>query len=211
MEKNLINNVYCDDSISFFKNNHIKDISLVISSPTYYSRNLSRIRDKHEISGGITKQEYVKLLFNLFIEISKGLTNESVFVLVIGTYGTPVENILLMLGEEMKNLKFVFNYKLFSENNSEAIIIFSKQTIEVDIPDFSFLQEYKKVGRYGTINDEIINWAIKTFTNINDLVVDPFVGTGGSVLCAKNLNRQYLGVDLDCEAINIARKRIGKF
>lgn len=48
---------------------------------------------------------------------------------------------------------------------------------------------------------------IKGSTRENDLVCDIFNGTGTTCLAAKNLNRQYLGLELDVEYCNIATQR----
>lgn len=41
-----------------------------------------------------------------------------------------------------------------------------------------------------------------------DIVLDPFCGSGTSLVAAKLLNRKYLGVDISNEAIALARKRL---
>ena len=45
---------------------------------------------------------------------------------------------------------------------------------------------------------------INTLTKENDLVVDPFAGSSQVVQCAKELNRQYLGCEIDKEGYEIA-------
>ena len=45
---------------------------------------------------------------------------------------------------------------------------------------------------------------INTLTEENDLVVDPFGGSSQVVQCAKELNRQYLGCEIDKEGYEIA-------
>lgn len=51
---------------------------------------------------------------------------------------------------------------------------------------------------------------IKSFSNENDIVFDPFVGSGTTAKMAKILNRQYIGSDISQEYINIAEERINK-
>lgn len=55
---------------------------------------------------------------------------------------------------------------------------------------------------------ELVDYFIKGATNKGDLVLDPFMGTGTTGLSAKNLNRNYLGFEMQEEYINIANKRI---
>lgn len=45
-------------------------------------------------------------------------------------------------------------------------------------------------------------------TNERDLVFDPFMGVGGSIVTAKKLNRRFLGVEIDREYCLLAAKRL---
>ena len=47
-------------------------------------------------------------------------------------------------------------------------------------------------------------------TDENDVVLDPFVGTGTTAIAAKKLNRKYIGFELDPEYIKIAQDNLDK-
>ena len=49
---------------------------------------------------------------------------------------------------------------------------------------------------------------IQLYTYKNDLVVDPFMGSGSSLVAADRLGRRYLGYDLDAAYVDSARKRV---
>lgn len=49
---------------------------------------------------------------------------------------------------------------------------------------------------------------IKCFSPENGVVLDPFVGSGTTIVAAKNLNRNYIGIDIAKEYCEIAEKRI---
>ena len=49
---------------------------------------------------------------------------------------------------------------------------------------------------------------IKTFSNENDLVVDLTMGSGSTGVACKNTNRKFIGIELDQDYFNIAKKRI---
>jgi len=51
---------------------------------------------------------------------------------------------------------------------------------------------------------------IKTFSNENDLVVDLTMGSGTTGVACKNLNRDFIGIEIDKDYFEIAKKRIEK-
>jgi len=51
-------------------------------------------------------------------------------------------------------------------------------------------------------------WFIKLFTKPDDIVLDPFLGSGTTAVAAKINNRRYIGIDISKEFCSIAEKRI---
>jgi len=54
----------------------------------------------------------------------------------------------------------------------------------------------------------LLEYLIKTYTNENDTVLDFTMGSGSTGVACKNLNRNFIGIELDTEYFNIAKKRI---
>lgn len=59
-------------------------------------------------------------------------------------------------------------------------------------------------------NLEFIKWLILLSTEENDLVVDPFLGSGTTAVACKQLNRQFLGCEINKEFYNYSLERIKK-
>lgn len=57
--------------------------------------------------------------------------------------------------------------------------------------------------------ENYISWAgVLAFSNENDVILDPFCGTGSTGCAAAFHNREFIGVDTNMEFINIAKERI---
>ncbi len=51
-------------------------------------------------------------------------------------------------------------------------------------------------------------WFIRLFTRPNDIVLDPFLGSGTTAVAAKINDRRYIGIEISKEFCNISEKRI---
>ena len=49
---------------------------------------------------------------------------------------------------------------------------------------------------------------IKQSSNEGDIVLDPFAGSGSTLVAARNLNRHYLGYEIDEKYYNIAKQQL---
>lgn len=54
----------------------------------------------------------------------------------------------------------------------------------------------------------IVQELIKLLSKENDLVLDPFCGSGTTCLAAKNLKRNYLGIEINSEYVKLANERL---
>ena len=57
---------------------------------------------------------------------------------------------------------------------------------------------------------ELPRWFIKLFTQPGDLVLDPFVGSGTTLLAALQLGRSYVGIDTNPEYILASQARVSE-
>ena len=55
-----------------------------------------------------------------------------------------------------------------------------------------------------------MEYLIKTYTNENELVLDFTMGSGTTGVACKNLNRDFIGIELDEDYFKIAKDRINE-
>ncbi len=188
------------DSTKYFKENNIGEVSLILTSPSYFTEEGKKDLLPGEIGYGETKETYVKLVVDVLLSASTNLKKDGKIVMVLGRYGdVSIQSIIYMIEDKLLEQGFsLCGYELHGKGDHESIVVFNKgKTQRLDFPTFYKLQIYDKVGFFGRINPEILEWAIMTFTKENELVVDPFAGAGSTVKKADKLKRNGFGVELN--------------
>lgn len=68
----------------------------------------------------------------------------------------------------------------------------------------------KKIGHPAPFHIELPYRLIQLYTFENDVVLDPFIGSGTTALAAIKTNRRFIGYDIDPEYVKLANERIKK-
>ncbi len=68
----------------------------------------------------------------------------------------------------------------------------------------------KRVGHPAPFPVELPEQLIRLYTYEDDLVLDPFMGSGSALVAASRLGRRYVGYDTDPAYVDIARRRVGE-
>jgi hypothetical protein len=66
----------------------------------------------------------------------------------------------------------------------------------------------RRVGHPAPFPVELPEQLIRLYTFKNDLVLDPFMGSGSALVAAALLDRRYIGYDVDAGYVDIARQRV---
>ena len=66
----------------------------------------------------------------------------------------------------------------------------------------------KRIGHPAPFPEELPNRLIKLFSFTNDIVIDPFMGSGTTAIAAIKNNRNFVGYEINKEYINLANDRI---
>ena len=68
----------------------------------------------------------------------------------------------------------------------------------------------RRVGHPAPFPVELPEQLIRLYTFADDLVLDPFMGSGSALVAAARLGRRYVGYDLDASYVEIARRRVAE-
>jgi modification methylase len=68
----------------------------------------------------------------------------------------------------------------------------------------------RRVGHPAPFPVELPEQLIRLYTFKNDLVLDPFMGSGSALVAAAHLERRYIGYELDPKYVEIARQRVAQ-
>jgi site-specific DNA-methyltransferase (adenine-specific) len=109
----------------------------------------------------------------------------------------PIELILVYSKETRKK-----------DGNKEYIDITKEEFLKYSLGVWNINPETKNVSHPVPYPEELVYGCMKLFTYQNDLILDPFIGSGTTALvCLKN-KRNYIGFDLSKEYCDIANHRI---
>ena len=108
---------------------------------------------------------------------------------------------ILWAKKDIKNVKHKFNYSLMREIND------GKQMKDVWESSLTKPSE-KKCGKHPTQKPiEILEKIILASTDENDLILDPFNGSGTTGIVANRLNRRYMGIEKEKEFLDLTIRR----
>ena len=216
------NRIYCGDCREFMDN--ISRNAFIISDPPYNQK-----YHYNNYSDNLSADEYRSLLFQAFEDRKS----------VIIHYPEEAIKILatLDLGECEEVVSWVYNsntakqhrlitwwnckpdfkkipqeYKNPTDKRIKQRIADGKTCRSYDWWEVNQVKNVSKGSNAHScpIPEEIARRIIKSTTDKGDLIVDPFCGSGTVLKVAKELGRNYIGIEISQEYVGIANKRLAQ-
>lgn len=109
----------------------------------------------------------------------------------------------ILWASKSKKAKYVFNYKdMKAENNNKQM----KSLWNILPPGKTEKIHGKHVTQKPLV---LLERIIKSASNPNDLIFDPFCGSGTTGIAAVGIDRRFVGIDNDSESLDLAILRYG--
>lgn len=213
LESNSIDCIYTDIPYLFAKDG-IPKSSQKSSEINLHKINLNK--ELENIKDGINYEifnEFIRVLkkANIFIwcsrlqivDIIKFFTSKGyLYNILVWTKNNPIpacNNCYL------EDIEFCLHFKECGVKLNDGYNLKSKwYNSNINISD-------KKKFHHPTIKPyELVKRHLLHATQQNDIILDPFLGSGTTAVVAKDINRQYIGFEIDKEYFKIANNRLNK-
>ena len=99
--------------------------------------------------------------------------------------------------------------KHWKRNKKGKTDLIKEEFMEYVTAEWNYFPQTKQLTKANFSEDIPYKW-IKINTFINDIVLDPFMGSGTTAVVAEKLNRKWIGVELNPKFCEVAKQRILK-
>ena len=108
------------------------------------------------------------------------------------------------------NKEYKSTCKNITQNKSRTYKEFNINKTKIENNIWKFAVAQNKTEHPAVFPLELPIRHIKSWCNENDVVLDPFMGSGTTGVACVNTNRNFIGIELDEKYFNIAKERIEK-
>ena len=219
MKKELIKNkIYNMDCFELFQKMESDFVDHVFTSPPYNSQRFSkyeRFEDKYK--------DYYLFLERLATECLR-VTKRYVIINVQANYYNK-ESVYRFIGAFSKQIQRIVIWNKSNPapsslqnrltNSYEFFFILSKkETVKCNSHFLNDVITYpinsKKVaGHSAVMNQDVCEFFIREFTQVNELDFDPFIGSGTTAVVCMDNGRNYIGTEIEEKYYEYAVSRIG--
>ena len=236
IDSSILNTLHCSDALTFMKSLPDASIDLVVTSPPYNLKNSSGngmkdgrggkwknaalIKGYQNYDDCMPHDEYSKWQHSCLVEmlrlipedgaifynhkwrVQNGLIQDRSDIVA----GLPVRQIIIWKRKGGINFNrgyFLPTYEVIYLICKPKFRLAEKASAFTDVWEIG--QESKN-AHPAPFPEELITRIISS-TNAK-IVLDPFMGSGTTAVCARKLGRSYLGCDISAEYVELANKRV---
>ena len=224
----FINKIICGDCLNVMKHIPDESIDLVVTDPAYRTISggkTSKLALRH-VGGMLEKNdgkifEHNNIEFSEWLpEVFRCLKNKTHCYVMVNTIN--LESLLQIsrqIGFQLHNL-LVWKKQNCTPNRwymkNGEYIAFLRKGPAVPIKDMGSKTVHEFNNPFGNKLHptekpvELMEFYISNSSSPRGIILDPFVGSGTAAIAAKNLNRNFIGIDISEEYCEMARKRLAE-
>jgi len=213
--EDFINKVILGDCLEVMKEMEDNSVDLIVTDPPYgvnYDGSSSTKREK--IKNDFNADLYKKIIPELYRIIKPGGGGIYIF------YTNSKSHIIFPLLKKIPyqvfiwyKINFNFNMGAKFKNTYEPILYLKKSptkfrgsTNQTDV--FIYKKNTQNIFHPTQKPNDLIAKLIKLSSDDEDIVFDPFLGSGTTAIIAKLLKRKYIGIEIDPKYYKIAKQRL---
>ena len=235
-----INKIEIIDCIEGMKKLENDSVHISITSPPYNVGNSVRGNLYNEYNDSLTPEQYKKFIYSVIDELIRVTkhyvffnfqilsNNKNVYLDMLSDYKHNIKDTIIWhkkqvqpsIDQHILNSAFefiiVFSKKEFCEKRSFERCFFDNRkkgqlNNNVIYGNNSANERFNGRDEHGAIFPVyLVKEILKRFSQENDLILDPFMGTGTTAVSSRQLNRNYIGFEINERYYNIAKQRLSQ-
>ena len=217
-----LNKIYNEDCLEGMKRIPDGSVDLIVTDPPYLMNyKTGRRKDKtHRFNDVILNDDNEQLITDYVKECYRILKDDTAMYLFCSS------NKVDFFKRELEKLFSIKNMIIWVKNNHtagdlesafgrkyEIVFLVNKGQRKFNGERLTDIWEFPKVSSDGQLHQnqkpiELIKRCIVKHSDVDDVVFDGFMGSGTTAAAALDINRNYIGFELDEYYFNVAEKRI---
>ncbi len=216
LELNKIYNMDCLEGLKLIPDN---SVDCIITDPPY-NINLQPQRKKTKSidNDNLSEKEFEIILNKWFKEINRVLKDNSFLIIFVGWSTIPLFRSVLDKHFTLKSMpiwvKNNFGIGYYTRPQYEPMFLYLKGNPKPLKHPISDVMVYNRL--LNPIHScekplELMRHLVKNFSKENDIILDCFAGSGSTLIASKELDRNYIGFEINKEYYNLCLKKLNKY
>lgn len=210
-----LNEIYNIDCFDGFNNIENQSIDHILTSPPYNRKR----NDKYEFHNDIIEDYFGFLCKTIdeclrvtkgyvFFNIMKNYYNKEDVYRLFGKYADKIVETIIWektnpLPANATNITNAYEFILvLSDNALKSNTTYTKNFISTSV-NSDMVKEHKAI-----MKQDVSDWIIEKFTQKNNVILDPFMGSGTTAISCIKYDRNYIGFELQEEYVALSEMRI---
>jgi len=203
-----INKIYCGDCLELMNELEDKSVDLVLTDPQYgvnrdkgfggfggFGQPIARTQYK----GNWDDERPHKIYFSEMIRVSKNI------IIFGGNFFADLlpQSTHWIVWDKLNTMPTFGDCELLYTS-------FKRKSVKKYTREWNGLLGKEQFRYHATQKPEdLLTWIIADYSNENDLILDPFIGSGTTAVACIRTNRNFIGMEISPKYCEIGNKRIG--